>query len=126
MARGGKRDGAGRKQGSLNKSTVERLAIVQEARAAGRTPLDLMLGNMLFAATEADKLKRKIKRRGIGDRADLEALLKVLDAAQRYACDAAPYVHPKLAAVAHTGDANNPMLLTHEVVWRVVDAAKGN
>ncbi len=29
--------------------------------------------------------------------------------AQRYAVDAAPYMHPRLASVAHKGDEANPL-----------------
>jgi hypothetical protein len=75
MARGGNRPGAGRKRGSPNKATAERQA---EIAASGLTPLDYMLTIMRNE--------------------ELEAATR-LDAANK----AAPYVHPKLAAIEHSG-----------------------
>lgn len=84
MARGGKREGAGRPKGSVNKATAERQA---EVAASGLTPLDYMLALMRDEA--ADEAKR-------------------LDAAKA----AAPYVHPRLAAVEHSGE-----LTHHHEAW---------
>jgi hypothetical protein len=69
--RGGKREGAGRKKGSLGKKTRE---IAERAVQEGITPLEVMLETMrdAWAAGERDK---------------------AISAAK----DAAPYVHPKLA-----------------------------
>ncbi len=80
--RGGKRPGAGRPPGAVNKATAARQA---EVAASGVTPLEYMLQIMRDEA--ADEAKR-------------------LDAAKA----AAPYVHPRLAAVEHSGE----MTLTHE------------
>lgn len=84
MARGGARTGAGRKRGSKNKTTIERetlqAEIVAEAKTSGISPLEVMLGAMRHAWDADDK-----------------------EAAARFAKDAAPYVHPRLAAVEHTG-----------------------
>ena len=77
MTHGGKRTGAGRKKGSKTARVQE---IAAEAKAAGITPLEVMLGAMRQAWDGNDK-----------------------DAAARFAKDAAPYVHPRLAAVEHTG-----------------------
>lgn len=75
MARGGKREGAGRKSGTLNKTTqVQKDAIL----ASGLSPLDYMLSVM--RNVEADEAKR-------------------LEAAK----SAAPYVHARLSAVEHSG-----------------------
>jgi len=75
MARGGKREGAGRPAGSPNKANEEtRQAVI----ASGLTPLEYMLRVMRDDA--ADEAKR-------------------LDAAKA----AAPYVHQRLAAVEHSG-----------------------
>ncbi len=71
MARGGQRAGAGRKSGTPNKANAEREA---EVKASGLAPLDYML-----------KLMRD----------DQQTPAVRLDAAK----SAAPYVHPKLAAV---------------------------
>ncbi len=87
MARGGRREGAGRKAGASTKRTRE---IADKAMAEGLTPLEFML-NVL----RDEKLAFK----------------------ERYAAavDAAPYLHPKLANVQHSGDAENPV----ETVTRI-------
>ncbi len=73
MARGGKREGAGRKPGAPNKATAER---EQEVKASGLTPLDYMLSVLRNENAPAD--------------------------ARMWAAEkAAPYVHPKLASVDH-------------------------
>lgn len=73
MARGGKREGAGRKPGAITQKTRE---IAEKAAVAGITPLDVMLEAM----------------RGAYDAGDLKE-------AASFAKDAAPYVHAKLANV---------------------------
>lgn len=76
MARGGARPGAGRPKGTPNKATAARQA---EIAASGLTPLDYML------AILRDETKDEAAR---------------FEAAKA----AAPYVHPKLAAVEHSGE----------------------
>lgn len=78
MARGGQRQGAGRKAGSPNKATAERQA---EVEASGLTPLDFMLAML------------RDEDAGMANR---------MWAAEK----AAPYVHAKLASVEHKGDLN--------------------
>jgi hypothetical protein len=75
--RGGARPGAGRPKGSLTKRTR---AIAEKAIAQGITPLEVMLRAM----------EEHVKA-------------EPWDDAAAVAKDAAPYVHPKLAAVQHTG-----------------------
>lgn len=75
MARGGKRDGAGRPAGAVTQKTRE---IAEGAVAEGITPLDYML---------------KILRDVTADTKDR------MWAAEK----AAPYVHAKLASVEHKG-----------------------
>jgi hypothetical protein len=89
MARGGKRDGAGRKAGSINKVSAEKRA---EIVASGLTPLDYML-TVLRDETAAI------------DRRDW--------AAEK----AAPYVHPKLAAIEHSGN----VTVSHEAALDELD-----
>ena len=72
---GGRREGAGRKLGSPNKATIARQA---EIAASGLTPLDYML--QVMRDEEADTAAR-------------------LDAAKA----AAPYVHPRLTSIEHSG-----------------------
>lgn len=75
MARGGKREGAGRKAGSANKRTRE---LADKAATAGLTPLEYMLEVLRdVGSTKADRMWAAEK--------------------------AAPYMHPKLASVEHKG-----------------------
>ncbi len=78
MARGGKREGAGRKAGVPNKRTQE---IMDKAEASGLTPLEFMLD--VLRDTDQTMENR-------------------CWAAEK----AAPYVHAKLASVEHKGDLN--------------------
>lgn len=80
---GGARKGAGRKPGSTTRKTRE---IADKAAAAGITPLEVMLEAMNAF-------------RGAGD----------LEKAASFAKDAAPYMHPRLAAVEHTGEDGGPI-----------------
>jgi len=90
MAKGGKRLGAGRPKGAISKSTR---AIQEAANAAGVMPLDVMLQAM---------------------RADYAA--GKLDEAAAHAEKAAPYLHPKLAAIEHSGPDGGPIQHAFEVV----------
>lgn len=81
--RGGARKGAGRKRGSATTKTRE---IADKAAASGITPLEVMLEAM-------NQLR---------DAGDLERAASV-------AKDAAPYIHPRLAAVEHSGPGGGPM-----------------
>ncbi len=88
MAKGFKT--GGRKVGSKNKTTIKRLDIARDVIAGVRctsTPLDVMLRAMEDAMERND-----------------------LAAAHNFAKDCAPYVHPKLSAVEHSGDADNPVV----------------
>lgn len=75
---GGKRQGAGRKPGTLNERTQELVAV---AAATGETPIEYML--RIMRDQDAD-----IERR------------------DKMAIAAAPFVHPKLATLNHTGQFN--------------------
>ncbi len=77
MPSGGKRPGAGRKRGSLTKRTR---AIAEKALDEGILPLEVMLKGMREHAANED-----------------------WDKAHVFAKDAAPYLHPRLAAIEHTG-----------------------
>jgi len=89
--RGGKRPGAGRKVGAPNKATAARQKAVTES---GLTPLDYMLSIM------RDKQMTTESR---------------FEAAKA----AAPYVHPKLANVEHSGPNGGP-IQTESRTWREV------
>lgn len=124
MARGGKREGAGRKPGSLTKRTRE---IAEKAAATGATPLEVMLANMRHfqqAALDAEATLEGLTAAEFSEQvpadASPEEQFKFLlaqvkktagfrQAAQDAARDAAPYVHPKLTAVSHTGADGGPL-----------------
>lgn len=91
MAVGGKREGAGRKPGTANVKTRE---IANKALEQGITPLEVMLNAMRDAYNKAE----------------------YKDAAA-YAKDAAPYVHPRLAAVEHAGPGGGPIQHSVEVLF---------
>lgn len=82
--RGGKRPGAGRKKGSATKRTRE---IADRAAAEGITPLEFML-RIMRQETDHEDPKIAIAREAMA-----------FEAAKA----AAPYVHPRLAAVEHSG-----------------------
>ena len=82
MANGGARPGAGRKPGGKNKRTQE---IALKAAQEGATPIEVMLGAMRMAWTEAQQLEDKLEQ------------VKAAKAAADIAKEAAPYVHPKMA-----------------------------
>lgn len=82
--RGGKRVGAGRKAGSATKKTRE---IAEKAAQEGITPLEFMLA-VMRAPSDHEDPKVQCAR---------EAMR--FEAAKA----AAPYIHPRLAAVEHSG-----------------------
>jgi hypothetical protein len=82
MPRGGKREGAGRKAGAVTTRTRE---IADKAASEGLTPLEYMLQMLRDESASKD------------DR---------MWAAEK----AAPFVHPKLAAVEHSGG----LTISHE------------
>lgn len=75
MPRGGKREGAGRPAGAATKRSRE---MADKAAAAGLTPLSYMLSILR------------------DDKADVKDRMWAAE-------KAAPYVHPKLAAIEHSG-----------------------
>ena len=83
MARGGRRIGAGRKAGAATKRTR---AIADQATAHGLTPLEVILKAM-----------------------NVHVDAEEWDQAAALAKDAAPYMHPKLAAIQHSGPKGGPI-----------------
>lgn len=123
MARGGKREGAGRPIGALTERTRE---IAERASADGKAPLEVMLDNMRHfqqvaldaEATIAGLTVEEISGKRLEPDEQFKMLLaKVKQAAGlRYmahecARDAAAYMHPKLTAVSHTGGDGGPLLI---------------
>ena len=103
MARGGKRPGAGRRKGARNVRTRE---LARKAAEEGITPLDVMLKNMRWADGQADEVLAKIMDGQAEGAEGVDALKELMNfraMAQNAAKDAAPYIHPRLAAIEHTG-----------------------
>jgi hypothetical protein len=90
----------GREKGTPNKATALRQA---EVAASGPTPLDALIKKMRFHLSIFEGEVAK------GKGADGKALALAMDKAAEAARDAAPYVHPRLAAVQHTGADNGPI-----------------
>lgn len=74
--RGGARRGAGRPKGSV---TAKTRAIAEEVAASGMSPIEVILILMRRAMDQGE-----------------------WDKAHKFACAAAPYIHPRVAAVAMT------------------------
>jgi hypothetical protein len=115
--RGGARPGSGRKEGSLTKRTRE---IAEVAAAQGITPLEVMMSTMMELYKEAGNCSCEInKHHDHGDTAGEhndghdtminENRIKLLNMAATIARHAAPYVHPRLSAIEHTGKDGAPL-----------------
>ena len=100
MPRGGKRPGAGRKPGQLNKRTIARQQLASSAASEGISPLEVMLKRMRYYDSVVDRELEK------GEGADRGIIDDALKAANDAAKDAAPYLHPRLSAVEHTDNSD--------------------
>jgi hypothetical protein len=124
MPRGGKRVGAGRKQGALTKRTRE---VAEQATAQGKTPLEVMLDNMRHFQQVAIDAEATLEGLTVSEftgkvtaetpEEQFKALLAQVkktagfrQLAQECARDAASYMHPKLTAVSHTGADGGPVV----------------
>jgi hypothetical protein len=105
--RGGARPGAGRKAGTANKKTRE---IANRAAAEGLTPLEVMLKAMRRLVEKAEQVEGV--QQGEGEK--IVSPLELLVEAASVAKDAAPYMHPRLAAIEHSSDPDSPL----EMVFR--------
>lgn len=90
---GGKRPGAGRKKGIPNKASIARQ---KKVALGGITPLDFMLDLM---------------RKPIPKDADVAVQVEMMGQRFEAAKAAAPYVHPRLSTVAHSGPGGGPIAL---------------
>lgn len=103
-SKGGARIGAGRKEGSLTKRSRE---IAEIAAARGITPLEVMMKAMHELLEEASKCDRD---QGVKDQDFMmENRIKLLNMAATVAKHAAPYMHPRLSAIEHTGKDGAPL-----------------
>jgi hypothetical protein len=113
MARGGKREGAGRKAGGKNKRTLAAEALRERILDEGESPLEVMIGNMRSALQRAGKLETELAKIQVDASIDAERIKALADlhaesrryimAAHECAKDAAPYLHPKLANLTVEG-----------------------
>lgn len=87
IKRGGRREGAGRRQGSRNKKTAELLEAIE---ATGQTPLDYLL---LVMRDETEDRAARVQA----------------------AVAAAPYCHSKLASLTVSGDEESPLRMITKV-----------
>lgn len=94
--RGGARKNAGRKAGAATKKTRE---IADKAAADGLTPLEVMLRTMRALVAQYDAAAAKAET---PEEAAAVPLDLMIDAAA-IAKDAAPYIHPRLQAIEHSG-----------------------
>lgn len=101
QTRGGKRPGSGRKKGSATKKTRE---IADRAAEEGITPLEYMLNVMRQDSTHEDP-----KVQAVRETLRFEA-----------AKAAAPYIHPRLAAVEMTGKDGAPLVPDQPVLQVVL------
>ena len=92
---GGSRPGAGRPKGATTRRTQE-IAAKEFEKV---TPLEVMLANMRFAHERAEEVA-KVVAGGPGDPDTFKELLRLRQMAQDCAKDAAPYMHPRLNAIA--------------------------
>jgi hypothetical protein len=126
---GGARPNAGRKPGGLGEKAR---AYAAEAAEEGVRPIDVMLGNMRYYHERAVDFDKKLE--AIAETMTAEQIVKggeeVMNVlklvakigefrmkAQQCAVDAAPYVHPRLTAIAvkvDNGDSQKPLLTLTE------------
>jgi hypothetical protein len=142
MARGGKREGAGRPAGSVTKRTRE---IADRALAEGKSPLEVMLDNMRHfqqVALDAEAViegmnEEQVHTLGQTHEEQFKALLaKVKQAAGlrlmavECARDAAAYMHPRLSSVeskteiVHRFVARVPSKAVNPDAWQKQNAPK--
>jgi hypothetical protein len=95
--RGGARKGAGRKAGSATKRTRE---IADRAMEGGITPLEFMLGVMRAPVPD-----------GLEGNALVQAAAMRFEAAKA----AAPYIHPRLAAIEHSGGVDVALSIADQI-----------
>lgn len=136
MAKGGKRPGAGRPRGSLTRRTQE---VAARAIAENRTPLEIMLENMLHfqqAAIDAEAiLKGLTAEEFTGTEMTPEEQFRKLLAevkkaaglrlmAQECARDAAPFVHPRLSATSLTVEKRDATDWTRDELVAILNHAR--
>lgn len=95
--RGGARPNAGRKKSSVTVRTREIAEKVISETKEGDSPLEVMLDIMRELREAA------LQAKASEDEDTRKASTKLMMLAADVAKDAAPYIHPRLAAIEHTG-----------------------
>jgi hypothetical protein len=124
----GKKTG-GRKRGSLNKRTLEVMALAKIAAHQGVSPVDIMYKNMIIWDGQADSAETALAElsleavKGLAPQEQFDYLLDQVkktvgfrQLSQQAARDLAPYKHPKLATITHQGDGDQPTVHRIECV----------
>lgn len=96
-SRGGARPNAGRKKSAITVKTREIAEKVISEAKEGDSPLEVMLTIM------RDLRDAAMNARSSEDEDTRKSSTKLLMLAADVAKDAAPYIHPRLAAIEHTG-----------------------
>lgn len=109
MPKGGKRLGAGRKKGVPNKMS---LAKREKISTTGKDPLDVMIEAMRFHHDYATYLQARYLEEKAADpntrpTVDERSISDAYKMAAGIAKEAAPYVHPRLAAATQEVDAKD-------------------
>jgi hypothetical protein len=95
----GKKTG-GRRKGTPNKATAERQAAVA---ALGKTPLEIMIENARWADNQVNGLMERlvVSEPSLATEELFSQMIRLRQLSVEWAHLAAPYVHPRLAAIAH-------------------------
>jgi hypothetical protein len=127
MAKGGKREGAGRKPGSKSKRTLAAAELRDKLLSDGETPLEVLYDYMRRGKKLTDKLMSELEATGLGPNPSVEkieavaALMKetrlLIHETKDTANMAAPYSHPRLANIEVDGH----MTLTLEEALGALD-----
>lgn len=113
-----------------NRANSQHRDIVERLKSDGITPLEIMVHNMRFAHGRANEMfsdmQRLLKQPMLGF-AEREKLMEAMrehvrwiNLSQQYACDAAPYMHPKLATVELNTNENKSISVIQRII---VDSA---
>ena len=93
--------------------TLRNLAIVEQALADGMTPLHVMMKNLRWwqerAETAGNVLRAAYPRLEDCPADKVDDVGRIRLVASKLAMDAAPYVHPRLAAIEMTGSEGGPL-----------------
>lgn len=108
------RQNNGRPKGAKGKRTE---AQIKKAEQGGAMPLDVMLADMRFHFAIAERLMGSITKKS--KPAEFKAMSAAMARAREAAKDAAPYLHPRLNSIDHTGG----VAVTFENALKTLEAA---